>query len=54
MNNEIKYLCSDVDWLDGYYKNLRIIDITASSRYAAFYAFQYENDNAPFIKHYYF
>ena len=53
MNDKIKDLCSDVNWLDGYYKNLRVTDITSSSRYAVFYAFQYENDNVPFIKHYY-
>ena len=53
MINEIKNLCSDVEWLDGYYKNIKVFDITHSNRHAAFYSFQYENDKYHFIKHYY-
>ena len=47
MINEIKILCSDVDWL-----NNRVIDITHSNRQSAFYFFQYENDKYHFVKHY--
>ncbi len=44
MINEIKKLCSDVDWL-----NNRVIDITHSNRQSAFYFFQYENDKYHFV-----
>ena len=53
MIDEIKDLCSEIEWLDGYYRNIKIIDITGSSRYAAFYSYQFEENLVSFVKHHY-
>jgi hypothetical protein len=45
--------CKNISWYDAHYRKLQIFDLSASSRYAVFYSFKWENGENYMLRHQY-